>query len=991
MKDSSVGGMNRGAEWLRWDPHVHTPGTVLEDQYPKAGGWGPFLDALEAASPPLRAIGVTDYCITTSYERAKEEKDKGRLAGCDLLFPNIELRLGTGTVKGNYVNIHLLVSPDDADHVDELNRFLSRLSFAAHGDSFACTPADLIRLGRMADSAKTDDEAALQHGCSQFKVSLDNLRDVYNSIEWAQDNILIAVSGTADGTSGVKEAADKTLRQEIEKLAHVIFASSPKQREYWLGEGVAGVRELQDRYGGSKPCLWGCDAHDLSRVGKPAEHRNCWVKGAPTFDALRHACIEPHRAYVGPSPPTSAAPSQTIDEVLVEGTPWLKTPNLRLNPGLVAIIGARGSGKTALADMIAAGCDSYEDSSHYPSFLSRAREHLAGSRVSLKWGDGGDPTSRRLDSPVSQSSDAYSRARYLSQHFVEELCSVEGMPRLIKEIERVIFETHPAIDRDGTVTFDELLELRARRYRDSRLREEAALANISDQIGIEMEKSRQVEPLKTQIAEKRKLLQRYESDRRRLMPKKANKAAERLEELVAAAEKARRNIRYFANQSASVANVRNEVDDLRNNRAPESLRLMKARHQRSKIEDTDWEAFLLKYSGDVDAIIGAKAAEAAKGKKSWKGTRPAKPVNDTGAFLSETADLARTPLAVLEAEIERLERLVARDKQTARKLSAVSKRIIEEKATLEKLTEKLADCEGASDRAKALVVDREKSYTRVFDAILGEVRVLNELYEPLTMRLQTAGGTLAKLSFDVTRVVDVDGWAKRGETDLFDLRSGPFKGIGSLAKEANESLGKAWKTGDAVEISAAMTRFRDKHQQALLEKAPYPRTDEPKYRPWSRRFAKWLYSTDHISIEYGIRYGGIDIRKLSPGTRGIVLVLLYLALDDADDRPLIIDQPEENLDPKSVYDELVPLFKSAKQERQVIMVTHNANLVVNTDADQIIEADVSAHSALGLPPITYRSGGLDEAPIRKIICDTLEGGEEAFRDRARRLRIALGR
>ncbi len=172
--------------------------------------------------------------------------------------------------------------------------------------------------------------------------------------------------------------------------------------------------------------------------------------------------------------------------------------------------------------------------------------------------------------------------------------------------------------------------------------------------------------------------------------------------------------------------------------------------------------------------------------------------------------------------------------------------------------------------------------------------------------------------------------------------------------------------------------------------APYPRTDQSNYRPWSRRFAQWLYSTDHISIEYGIKYDGIDIRKLSPGTRGIVLVLLYLALD-ADDRPLIIDQPEENLDPKSIYDELVPLFQAAKRKRQVIMVTHNANLVVNTDADQIIIAEVGAQMTVGLPPITYRSGGLDEAPIRKIVCDTLEGGELAFRDRARRLRIFFER
>ena len=63
---------------------------------------------------------------------------------------------------------------------------------------------------------------------------------------------------------------------------------------------------------------------------------------------------------------------------------------------------------------------------------------------------------------------------------------------------------------------------------------------------------------------------------------------------------------------------------------------------------------------------------------------------------------------------------------------------------------------------------------------------------------------------------------------------------------------------------------------------------------------------------------GAIARKLSLETRGVVLLLLYLAPDDGDDRPLIIDQPEENLDPKSVYDELVPLFQAAKRKRQFV-------------------------------------------------------------------------
>ena len=68
------------------------------------------------------------------------------------------------------------------------------------------------------------------------------------------------------------------------------------------------------------------------------------------------------------------------------------------------------------------------------------------------------------------------------------------------------------------------------------------------------------------------------------------------------------------------------------------------------------------------------------------------------------------------------------------------------------------------------------------------------------------------------------------------------------------------------------------------------------------------------------------------------------------------------------------------------MVTHNANLAVNTDADQIIIADAGPHPPGSLPPISYTSGGLESAGIRRAVCDILEGGEGAFQERGRRLR-----
>ena len=119
------------------------------------------------------------------------------------------------------------------------------------------------------------------------------------------------------------------------------------------GEGVLTQAELEAKYRGVKPCLHGSDAHCLDRVAKPADDRFSWIKDDATFDALRQACLEPRtRVSIGDAPPTSDTP-YAIATVTIPGLPWLLPEPLPINPGMVAIIGTRGSGKTALADLIA--------------------------------------------------------------------------------------------------------------------------------------------------------------------------------------------------------------------------------------------------------------------------------------------------------------------------------------------------------------------------------------------------------------------------------------------------------------------------------------------------------------------------------------------------------------------------------------------------------------------------------------------------------------
>jgi hypothetical protein len=100
-------------------------------------------------------------------------------------------------------------------------------------------------------------------------------------------------------------------------------------------------------------------------------------------------------------------------------------------------------------------------------------------------------------------------------------------------------------------------------------------------------------------------------------------------------------------------------------------------------------------------------------------------------------------------------------------------------------------------------------------------------------------------------------------------------------------------------------------------------------------------------------------------------------------------QTHENLDPKSIFFELLDRLRAAKQRRQIIILTHNANLVVNTDADQVIVASCGPHRPGELPEISYIAGGLHDPRIRAKVCDILEGGEQAFKERAKRLRVRL--
>lgn len=984
----------RGSLWHRWDPHIHTPGTALNDQYTGSDPWESFLGAIETSSPPIRALGITDYFGIERYEEVVNAQREGRLRNVGLIFPNVELRLGIETAKASAINIHLLFSPHDADHVERIKRFLLEFEFPYLGESYRCQRDDLIRLGRAHKPGLTDDDAARSEGANQFKVNFDQLRQALSKNEWVKKNTLIAVAGgEKDGTSGLRDATASfaAQRKNVEGLAHIVFSANPKQIRFWLGKEAASVEELESQYNGCKPCLHGSDAHSAAKAGQPDGERLCWIKGDLAFDSLRQACIEPEeRVFIGAEPPRGALDSHTINSVNVTNAPWITNGGVELNSGLVAVIGARGSGKTALVDLIAAGGLALSPHLNERSFILRAKQHLGDSQAELQWASG-EKTGNELTQTDMEEFLASPYVQYLSQQFVDQLCSAEGLDdALVAEIERVIFNAHPLGERQGADSFKELLDAYLEGSRLKRVRQQQALTKASADLTEERVKKDGLKALEKDRDERKRAIEKDKSDRKSLVAKGNEERAKRHEQISIAVDAKRQLVDQAKRRQQALLHLQNDVDDFRTRQAPALLAELQEAREPAGLSATDWDAFKVDYIGAVDTLLAERIKQAGQAVASLQGPSKSDPpvqanADPTISLIPAGANLADQTLSLLERELARLRALVGVDQQNAKRFTTLSDKITKAETALAKVVQQIERIQGADERIRALVDSRRAAYAAIFEAIVEEEKALADLYAPIKARIDSAAGSLSKLSFSVRRNVDIRKWAEMGES-LLDLRtSGPFKGRGELLRAAHAGLLPAWGTGDAAQAAAALFDFVKANEGALRTHMP----ENVEFRGWARSISDWLYSTDHITVSYGLQYDGVDIEQLSPGTRGIVLLLLYLAIDAEDDRPLIIDQPEENLDPQSIFQELVHRFRDAKKRRQIIIVTHNANLVVNTDADQVIVAQCGPHRPGQLPVITYDCGSLENPRIRQHVCDILEGGERAFKERAKRLRVSI--
>lgn len=192
-------------------------------------------------------------------------------------------------------------------------------------------------------------------------------------------------------------------------------------------------------------------------------------------------------------------------------------------------------------------------------------------------------------------------------------------------------------------------------------------------------------------------------------------------------------------------------------------------------------------------------------------------------------------------------------------------------------------------------------------------------------------------------------------------RNNPEEGVAKLKRVVQELAA----TGKSSEYTAKDQRFVTR-----LRELPPERLD---------RLEIW-FPDDALDVQYCSSGSGRKFQSIHTGSPGQKTAAMLAFLLSHGTEPLILDQPEDDLDNQLIYELIVAQLRTIKQNRQVIVITHNANIVVNGDAELVMALGVSHNQTNP----TCR-GSLQEQKVREEICRIMEGGEEAFERRYRRI------
>ncbi len=1006
----------RGSEWSKWDLHIHTPASIVQEYGgPTPEVWEKFILDLESLPKEFKAIGINDYIFLDGYRKVIEYQKQGRLKNIDLILPVIELRLDKFASLGTddpwkKVNFHIIFSNELNPDIIEAN-FLKAIQHklkieAESGEedfNEVVTPDTLAELGIKIKrrSSKPINDSDIKTGFNSLAFNFDVIFEKLGAGTF-KDKYLTAVGKSEwdtlrwDGSPGTKKT--------VINKADFVFTALEKPDTYIQQRDKLTEQKVNDK-------LLDCsDAHKFSSEEKPERRLgNCftWLKANTTFEGLKQVSKESTRIFVGDIPPiikrVKENPTRYIKKLSFEklAVPkleesWFENLEIEINSGLVAIIGNKGNGKSALTDCIGlvGNTPHHNDFSFLEKSKFRApRPNRSESfKASINWESNSKDEQTLSLNPHSASVE---NVKYIPQGFLEKLCN-ENHQDFLTELRTVIFTHIPDSEKYGKTN---LLELESFRSDSIQNEIQQILLELkqANQVVVELEKKdteSYKEQLQSNLEQKKKDLEAHNQIKPLVVEPTTDPAIiEKNKEVSDKIAEARTKLSEFEKLSvensskqktilltrASLEKVLSSIKLLQNNydktfsditptllaigiKAEDVISLnVKTETINSKITDLDTTLV------EIDKLLNAELPDSFPAKISTQRTELGKlqnvldePSKNYQKYLDDLAHWTKSEkdvigdaaklgtITYLEGEIKYLQNQLPLDIQAA-----------------------------AGNRKKILI--------RLFNKKNEILDVYRTFYKPITDFISNYGGVLEKYEIQLDIENKLKGFEDKFLSQLSAGAKGSFIGIEEGRKKINEILfNSEWETADGIVamINTIVDNLKfDKRPGFDNAKREVEKQLKGGYTVAG--LYDFLFGLDYLEPTYKLKLNEKNISELSPGERGALLLIFYLALD-RNDIPLIIDQPEENLDNQSVFRLLAQFIKKAKEKRQVIIVTHNPNLAVVCDADQIIHVRIEKHNK---NKVLINSGALENPEINRTVVDILEGTYEAFDTRDTKYKV----
>lgn len=917
--------MDRGSEWIRWDLHVHTRSSK-DYKYMHDDAEEKLVE--EWKRQGIKAVAITDHFIIDSDRINKLRK----LAKGDItIFPGVELRTDKGSNNIHVIGIFSEIS--DLKNLDE-------------------------------------DFKAIMLRSNKNKDNFEKIYWDFNEIEsFIKEREGIITIHAGNKSNSIEEISnDNAFNMAIKES----YSDKVDIFEHNNSHSCRGYENSVFKVTGIKPQIVCSDNHD------PLDYTysdKLWIKSQPTFKGLLQAIKHPtERIYIGTEPPKvkheKFNKQYIIEEINIYKNPdavstdmWFDT-RLPLNSSLTAIIGNKGSGKSALSDIIALTANSDKVSEENASFLNSTRFNKSPQKYGDNYGSvllWKDKHKNKINNLKLSKFDNYNNyVQYLPQKYIEKVCtSLDG--KFQQEINNVIFAYIDESDKLNSSNFDELIVKRIEPI-SIKVREEISqLDSINYKIiQLEEKKSNEYkEKLEKKLASLREQLNRQKSQKpkevKNMQEYEKNNEIEQLKENI---EKKKKEIKE---KNSNITILNEKIQDLKDLITQVEIEISNVQKLNDNIVEnfSYLSNFSLKIDANIEYLIDTKK-EIEKEKESNQ--KQVSKLNEERIKLQEKYD------EILEKSNEKIQSYQKYLKEleeweiSLEKLSSISYG----ENTIEFVEGEIKYIIGDINKdLTALKSEQKEAILNIYTLKKEIVNIYNDIYSSIdhvikgiVSEIESGIKFTSKLNVDVNDAIDFTNMLNKQHKSIFNGKENAKKEMNNLLNDINPE-----DQDSVIDFINQVIEGCGGTNYDLLNKVIKNKRD----------FYNKLTSLEYIKIDYNLSLNDKDLQQLSPGERGLVLIIFYLALNK-EKEPIIIDQPEDNLDNESVYTKLVPCIIKAKKDRQVIIVTHNPNIAVACDAEQIIVSSIDKENN----KITYKSGSIENTKINSKIVDILEGTKPAF-------------